>query len=249
MKARPAPPVTDTRRLAVFLDVDGTLLALRDTPDEVRSDTALRVRLARLATRTDGALALISGRTLTEIDRIFAPLQLSAAGTHGGEIRHAGTDLSPPSLTRLDAKALAPLEALVAANEGLLLENKGVSVSVHYRLRPEFETECRAAMETLHALDPDSTRLLAGNKVFELTPRSANKGAAINRLLGEAPFRGRQPVFVGDDTTDEAGFAAVNAKDGISVRVAHADTTEARFGLANVAAVHTWLDALLDGAG
>ena len=241
-----SPPTPRPGESALFLDVDGTLLGIRNNPAAVVSDDALRTLLLRLNAASGSALALVSGRTLAELDRIFAPLALTAAGTHGGEIRHGDDDLSPPGLTHFDAADLAPLNALVAANPGLLLEHKGVSVTVHYRERPELEAECRDVMEALHTRDPDNTVLIAGKMVFELTPRLANKGAAIERLLAEAPFAGRTPVFIGDDTTDEAGFAVVNDRGGVSVRVGARDGSLARYQLADVAAVHGWLAAIAD---
>ena len=237
----PTPPVGAT---ALFLDVDGTLLGIRNDPAAVVSDGPLRDLLGQLAGRTGGALALISGRTLAELDRIFAPLTLTAAGTHGGEIRHAGADLSPPGLARFDDDALDPLNAFVAAHPGLRLEHKGVSVTIHFRERPELEAEARALMAALHERDPAGTKLIAGKMVFEITPRAANKGAAIERLLGEAPFAGRMPVFIGDDTTDEAGFAVVNARRGLTIRVGGNTASAAEFSLDDVDAVHRWLRLL-----
>ncbi|MEM1263067.1 MAG: trehalose-phosphatase [Pseudomonadota bacterium] len=238
----PTPALSDT---ALFLDIDGTLLPLQSDPAGVASDPVLRQKLTELVTRTDGALALVSGRTLADIDRIFAPLAFSAAGTHGGEIRHRGADLSPPGLSALDEMALKPIADFVAANRGLLLENKGVSVTLHFRERPDLEADCRAMIDALYERHPEGMQVIAGKMVFELTPIAANKGAAIQRLLGEPPFRGRQPVFLGDDTTDEAGFTVVNDAGGLSVLVGERDTTAATHRLEGVAAVHGWLSNLI----
>ncbi|MEL7536764.1 MAG: trehalose-phosphatase [Pseudomonadota bacterium] len=235
------PPRPDPVVSALFLDVDGTLLPIQDDPAAVVSDDPLRQLLAALGQHAGGALAVVSGRTLAEIDRIFAPLTLSAAGTHGGQIRHAGRDLSPPGLATLEGDALIPLEQFVAEHPGTRLEHKGVSITLHYRQRPELDAECRALMEALHARDPAGTTLIAGKMVYEVTPRDANKGDAIRRLLDEPPFAARQPVFIGDDTTDEAGFAVVNERGGISIRVGGIAASQAQFALADVTAVHRWL--------
>ncbi|MEM8981498.1 MAG: trehalose-phosphatase [Pseudomonadota bacterium] len=244
--ALPPPPLPVLADTALFLDVDGTLLALQSDPAKVVSDAVLRQLLADLIVRTGGALALVSGRTLADIDRMFAPLDVSAAGTHGGEIRHLGENLSPADLQPIAADAIQPLLEFVAANPGLLLENKGVSVTVHYRKRPELEADCRTMMQALYERHPDGMQLIAGKMVFELTPIAANKGAAIERLQHEPPFHDRQPVFVGDDTTDEAGFAVVNAAGGLSIIVGDRGSTAASHRLADVTAVHAWLAELLD---
>jgi trehalose 6-phosphate phosphatase len=234
---------------ALFLDVDGTLVAIAATPDQAHAEPALLPLLQRLAMANDGALALVSGRSLVSIDRLFAPLRLPAAGLHGWERRRADGGLvarAPPAtvLTRLRPR----LAAYVAARPGLLLEEKGAGVALHYRLAPERGPAVRRFARRIALAEPE-LRLLEGRKVAELQPRGTNKGTAILAFLAEPPFAGRRPVFAGDDTTDEDGFVAVNAAGGLSLRVEDAETgarraSAAQWRLAGVPALHRWLITL-----
>lgn len=234
---------------ALFLDVDGTLIAIAATPEQARPEPQLLPLLQRLGRANDGALAVISGRSLASIDRLFAPLRLPAAGLHGWERRETnGTVVkrAPPEaiLDRLRPR----LAAYAAARPGLLLEDKGTGFALHYRLAPERGPALRRFARRLVRQQPD-LRLLEGRKVAELQPQGANKGEAILAFLAQAPFAGRRPVFVGDDTTDEDGFAAVNAAGGLSLRVEDAETrgrgsSAAQFQVAGVPALHRWLEAL-----
>ncbi len=234
---------------ALFLDVDGTLVVIAATPEQVRPEPTLQPLLQRLAGAIDGALALVSGRSLASIDRLFAPLRLPAAGLHGWERRRGDGGLvarDPPGavLARLRPR----LAAYATARPGLLLEDKGTGFALHYRLAPERGPAVRRFVRRLALAEPE-LRLLAGRKVAELQPRGADKGEAILAFLGESPFAGRRPVFVGDDTTDEDGFVAVNAIGGLSLRVDDAETSgrgpsAAQCRVAGVAALHQWLGAV-----
>lgn len=238
---RTAPHDLDTDNLALFLDVDGTLLEIRDDPADVCADGELIDLLEQCLDRLDGAMALISGRSAKEIDRIFAPAVFPVAGAHGSERRGHDGKVSnavdrPPS-----REALAPLETLVARHTGLLLEHKHGGVSLHYRRVPALETECRRAVEEVLAELGDSFRLIAGKMVFEIAPRAHDKGAAIRAFLEESPFAGRVPVFVGDDVTDEDGFRAVNKLGGVSIRIGDIEQSEAQYCLEGVVAIRPWL--------
>ncbi len=236
-------------RWALFLDVDGTLVAIAATPEQARPEPMLSPLLQRLARASDGALALISGRSLASIDRVFAPLRLPAAGLHGWERRRGDGGVvthQPPAaaLERLRPR----LAAYVAGRRGLLLEDKGTGFALHYRLAPERGPAVRRFARRLASAEPE-LRLLAGRKVAELQPRGASKGEAIAAFLAEPPFAGRRPVFAGDDTTDEDGFIAVNAAGGVSLRVEDAETrgrgpSAARHRVAGVGALHRWLGVL-----
>lgn len=236
-------------RWALFLDVDGTLVAIAATPELARPAPALLPLLQRLERANEGALALISGRSLVGIDRLFAPLRLPAAGLHGWERRRADGAVArrdPPAalLDRLRPR----LGAYAGARRGLLLEDKGTSLALHYRLSPERGPALRRFVGRLAREEPE-LRLLAGRKVVELQPCGANKGEAILAFLAEPPFAGRRPVFAGDDTTDEDGFGAVNAAGGLSLRVADAETrgrgpSAAQYRVTGVAALHRWLRAV-----
>lgn len=236
-------------RWALFLDVDGTLLSIAATPEAVRPEPALFPLLERLRRASGEALALVSGRSLASLDQLFAPLRLAAAGLHGRERRRADGSLVPrPEASALLVRLRPRLAAYVEARPGLLLEDKGGSLALHYRQAPERGAALRRFARRIARIEPE-LHLLSGRKVVELQPRGADKGKAIEAFLAEPPFSGRRPVFAGDDTTDEYGFAAVNARGGLSLRVVDAETgrraaTAARHSLAGVGALHCWLDAV-----
>lgn len=236
-RQRPPPPADDW---ALFLDVDGCLLDFADTPEGVRVPPALPARLDALSRRLDGALALVSGRTLASLDALFAPLQLPAAGLHGLQRRHGDLHIvapvAPPSLTGIHDEA----RRLAAKYPGTLVEDKGVAIAMHWRAEPLAASDFEAFAMTALRLLP-GYRLQHGDHVIELRPAQADKGDAIAAFLDEAPFRGRLPVFAGDDLTDEHGFGIVNARGGISVLVGTREPSSARCHLSNPAAVHAWL--------
>ena len=236
-------------RWALFLDVDGTLVAIEPTPEAVRVEPALRLLLERLAAANDGALALVSGRSLASIDAVFQPLRLPAAGLHGWERRRGDGTLAPTAEPTAILVPLRPmLLAFAAARPGLRVEDKGGSLALHYRLAPHYAAVvCQRARE-IAAAEPQ-LRLIEGRKVVEFVPRGSDKGAAIADFLAEPPFAGRMPVYAGDDTTDEDGFAAVNRLGGLSIKVANPETrgrhgSQARHRLPSIATLHAWLAAL-----
>ena len=240
------PTTIDCARTALFLDVDGTLLDIRDRPEEVAAGEDLVVLLERLSARLDGALSLISGRSITEIDRIFAPARFPVAGAHGAEIRLHPEDEVEMTTTRLPDSVMAALVEFAESHEGLLLEKKRGGASLHYRMAPDLEAQCRALVDTLMDEVGNDFRLIPGKMVFELAPRGHNKGKAIAAMMKRSPFDGRRPVFVGDDVTDEDGFVAVNRMDGISVRVGENKSSAAAFTLGSVAAVRHWLESIME---
>jgi trehalose 6-phosphate phosphatase len=241
-----SPPLpAEAERWALFLDVDGTLISIAATPEAARPEPALLPLLETLQRGCDAALALVSGRSLASIDGLFAPLRLPAAGLHGWERRRADGSLAPTDEPSGLLQRLRPrLEAYVRTRPELLLEDKGGSLALHYRLAPERGPALLRYARRLAQVEPD-LHLLAGRKVVELQPRGADKGKAIAAFLAEAPFAGRRPVFAGDDTTDEHGFAAVNALGGLSVRVADPETrarpSAAQHCVPGVEALHRWL--------
>ena len=238
-------------RWALFLDVDGTLVAIAQTPEAVRVEPALLLLLERLSNASDGALALVSGRSLLGIDTLFRPLRLPAAGLHGWERRRADGMLAPLGEPTAVLAPLRPLLAAFAATRpGLLLEDKGGSLALHYRLAPHYGAAvCRRARE-IAAAEP-RLRLIEGRKVVEFVPQGSDKGAAITEFLAAPPFAGRVPVYAGDDTTDEDGYAAVNRLGGVSIKVANSEArgrhgSDARYRLPSVAALHGWLAAVAE---
>ena len=230
--------------IALFLDVDGTLLEIAAAPDEVRVPASLRNTLELAAVRENGALALISGRKLAELDRLFSPSLFPAAGQHGFERRDARGRVSRPSV---DVQRLNParqiLTHLVERHAGLLLEDKGTGLALHYRQAPQLEAALQQLMQELLISLVPHFQLKPGKCVLELTPAGYSKRTAIEAFMAETPFAGRVPVFVGDDITDEDGFAAVNALGGCSVRVGADQTphTAAQHHFGSVSAVIAWL--------
>lgn len=236
-RQRPPSPADDW---ALFLDVDGCLLDFSDTPDGVVVPPGLPARLDALAQRLGGALALVSGRALAGLDRLFAPLHLPAAGLHGLERRHEGVHVASPAAPVALAKIRVAASRLADRHPGAVIEDKGAAIALHWRMAPQAATELSAfAADALDRLP--GYRLQYGHQVVELRPASADKGDAIAAFLDEAPFRGRLPVFAGDDLTDEHGFEVVNARGGLSVLVGAREPSVARWQLESVPAVHEWL--------
>ena len=241
--ASPAPvPDADA---CLFLDVDGTLLDFALTPDGVGVDAELIDLLRATSQRTCGALALVSGRTIDDLDRLFAPLRLPAAGVHGYERRDARGTLHRQTLASKHLQsARAELEQLVAAHAGLLLEDKQSALALHYRRAPQLEALVRHKLAQLQtSLLPDF-ELLAGDAVLEIKPGSHSKASAVEAFLREAPFAGRLPIFLGDDVTDRDGFAAVLKHGGLAIAVG--DRVSAQWRLPDPAAVRGWLRSFVE---
>lgn len=234
------PPPVD-RRHALFLDVDGTVLDVAQHPLRVRVDRSIRVLLDRLQAFTGGAFALVSGRSLGALDALFAPARFAAAGQHGAEWR-SRPELAP----RLEGgvpptrAAVAALERFAAAYPELLLEDKGINLALHYRLAPRLATVAAQEIDRAAALLGEHFEVIEGHFVLEIKPRGIDKGTAIARFMAEAPFAGRVPVFVGDDVTDERGFAVVERMGGMAIKVGDGDSV-ARWRLGSAAAVRRWL--------
>jgi trehalose 6-phosphate phosphatase len=227
------------------LDVDGTLLEIAPEPGAVQVPARLRRILAQLQSATGGALALVSGRSLDRIDRLFAPLRLRAAGLHGLERRNLGlkVERATPDPAALE-RARFRLARFAAAHDGVLLEDKKLTLALHYRKAPELADAAAAAAEAAVAESAGALVLLHGKMVCELKPPGVDKGRAIAAFLDEPPFAGRVPVFAGDDVTDEAGFVTINQQGGISIRIG-GPPTAAAYRLPNVRALHAWLLELL----
>ncbi len=234
------PELTDPRTVAFFLDFDGTLVELAERPDAIQLAERTRDVLARLVDATGGAVAIITGREIADLDRFLAPLRLAAAGIHGLTRRsRAGENSGAPLDAHFLRQAEQILAPLVLAEPGLLLERKSIAVALHYRARPELESAARAVMERLAAACP-GIQIKRGKMVFEAKPGGADKGTAVLDFMKEAPFAGRKPFFAGDDTTDEDAFAIVNALDGITIKIGPG-ATAARYAANNTAAFLEWL--------
>lgn len=234
---------------AIFLDVDGTLLEHAERPDAVNADAEIGHLLGALHAAVHGALALISGRSVADIDALFAPLHLPAAGQHGVERRDAeGNFHIHPFPADGLRRAAAQLGEFTAQHAGLLLEDKGHNLALHFRQAPQFAEAARgAALKVLAELGGDF-ELQSGKMVIEIKPSGRDKGTAIEEFLFEAPFRGRTPVFVGDDLTDEFGFGVVNRLGGYAVKVG-AGASVAAWRLPDSRAVREWLAGLVARLG
>ena len=215
----PLPP--DLNTLAILLDVDGTLLDLAPTPREVFVPHALRDTLALLWERTGGAVAFVSGRPVSELDLLFSPLELPAIGGHGAELRTvAGVPPEAPRLPPLDPDVKRRFAAIAEAGPGIILEDKGYSLALHYRLAPDKERLVRESAAKICAdLQASSIELLPGKMVVEIKQTGFTKGTAVRELMTYPPFSRRRPIFIGDDITDESVFEMIAEFDGLAFSV------------------------------
>jgi trehalose 6-phosphate phosphatase len=208
------------REWALFLDIDGTLLDIRNVPDMVIAPPELVDLLERLRDAFDGALALISGRAIEDIDRIFGTLQITCAGVHGAQLRAADVSISPDARDAgFLAHARAVLDAFHAANPGTLVEDKRISLALHTRMATDAQPSAEALLTRLADSSLGRYKMLRGKWVNELIPTGVDKGIALERLLDTANFRGRAPVMIGDDITDEPAFRAAERRGGIAIAV------------------------------
>jgi trehalose 6-phosphate phosphatase len=249
---RRGPPPPLGADCALFLDIDGTLLDLAPTPDHVRVDAGIALLLPALSHRLGGALALITGRAMADAERLFHGFSVPIAGQHGLERRAADGSLHrhTPSLSGL-ARLRRELTRFAALHEGLFLEDKGVTLALHYRQAPGLASHVHRTLRAHVAATVASEagwRLQPGKRILEIKPDGRDKGTAILEYMAEAPFAGRLAVFVGDDNTDEYGFAAVTGAGGRAVKVGRGPTG-ARYRLPDVAAVRRWLAALVATGG
>lgn len=234
------PPPAAASHWAWFLDVDGTLIDIAPTPSAISMPAELPALLQRLADAHGGAVALVSGRALDNLRQLVMPFDPPAAGLHGLEWRDGEGAIHrpdpPPGLDDIRLRLRHEAEHFV----GLLLEDKGSAVALHYRQAPHLAEHVRQTAEAALRDHPEYG-LVAGKMVVEIKPKGAHKGAAVTTLMAGRPFIGRLPVFVGDDTTDEDGFAVVNRLGGLSVLVGEMRETQARYRLPDIEACRAWL--------
>lgn len=242
-----APPAFDVRKHALFVDLDGTLVEIEEHPSDVVAGDALRALMRRTCEAAGGAVALITGRTIADADRILGGAISNMAGVHGLEHRINGQlnrDHAAASELRAalyDVRALAEAGVLHA-----MIEEKGASVALHYRQAPEIELDVRACAAQIAARH--RLRVLPGKMVIEIVAGAHTKGDAVETFMRAAPFAGRTPLAVGDDVTDEDAFAAVARAGGFAIRVGESRSSSAAYSLASPSAVHAWLQASLTGA-
>jgi trehalose 6-phosphate phosphatase len=231
---------------AFFLDLDGTLLDIAETPEAVGVGPSEKILIERLKGASCGALALISGRALARIDELLAPLVLPAAGQHGAERRDAkGARHRHRFAVEAFRPAAGGIRSFAERHRGLVFEDKGASVALHYRLAPGMARKALAKVREAAQTLGDAVEVQGGKMVVELKPAGCDKGKAIEQFMQEPPFAGRVPVFLGDDITDEYGFRVVNRLGGHSVKVGEGPSL-ARWRLENPAAARAWLAAWLD---
>ncbi len=209
------------QQIGLFLDVDGTLLDLAPRPEAVEVPASLVDTLAAAERHLHGALALVSGRPIEQLDRLFAPLRLLASGVHGAQIRQSADGASKwLTQARLPDRAWVDLLRLLEEFPGTLAEHKGISFAVHYRNSSAAEEELVVALRHfIEALVEPDLELIAGHRVFEIRLPGFDKGKAIERFMAEKPFAGRRPVFVADDWMDRAGFETALALGGFAFSV------------------------------
>ncbi len=231
-----------TNRSALFLDFDGTLADLAPRPDSVQVPLELVSLLDQLHDRLNGALALVTGRAREDIEPMLSPWRWPAAFEHGSVRQSVHGHFQQPEPLGL-ASVLHAARTLAGHHTGLLVEHKRTAVALHFRLAPALEAVCVATMASAVANDPE-LQLLRGKAVVEVKSARVSKGQAIEAFLQETPFAGREPVFAGDDVTDEAGFEVVQRLGGVGIKVGDGPTC-ARQRCASPDALRAWLSESL----
>ena len=228
-----------SERTALLLDFDGTLVDIAPTPASVRVPEGLREDLAAIASRLSGAVALVSGRPIAELDSLLSPLRLAAAGEHGATLRASPSEAPRRvPLPTIPAAWRSMAERWANDTQGVLVEHKPAGFVLHYRLAPEAGAALHASLLALLGDHPEFD-LTPASAAWEVRPRGIDKGGAVRALMARPPFMGRQPIYVGDDTTDEDGIAAAQALGGEGLRVPECfgDAAGVRTWLARIAAV------------
>lgn len=245
MSQTETPPRLDPERHALFLDFDGTLVDFAPTPDAIVLRPGTVEKLDRLSRQLGGAMALISGRRVADLDAFLAPLAPPASGLHGLQIRSADMELKARPPSRQIAESRRRLAAEIGPGDRLRLEDKGGALVLHFREHPDQADRAKslarqaiAGLEELHVVE--------GHAIAEIRARGVDKAEALLELMRSQPFSGRLPVYVGDDSTDEDGFRAAQQSGGFGIKVG-AGETEATYRVADISAVHDWLAAAIQG--
>lgn len=242
---RRSPPRA-ARDWALFLDIDGTLLDIASTPESVRMPPSLPRLLESIAALLDGALALVSGRALADIDRLFAPLNVAAAGQHGGEVRPraGGAARLVRAEGAVDDEVREQVRRLARLAPRIRIEDKGLSIAFHYREAPPLREWLQRSLLAIAQSASSPLRVMEGRMVWELLPVGHDKGTAIETLMRASPFAGRVPVFVGDDVTDEDGCLAATRFGGHALRVGPRRVRDRPIVFTDPADVRKWLATL-----
>lgn len=229
---------------ALFLDVDGTIIDIAARPEDVVVEPRLQATLLQLRERLGGALALVSGRSIETLDALFAPLNLDAAGLHGLEVRMNGS-LQTQISSAASMRGIVNYLMLETADDcGVIVEDKGATVALHYRLSPERQNSVEQLMLQALAMLGEGYRLQTGKFVYEILPAAADEAAAISEFMRYPPYLGRQPIFAGDDDTDDSAFAMVNDSGGLSIGVGPRGQPLARLRLMSPGVMRRWLEGL-----
>ncbi|MBO9431867.1 trehalose-phosphatase [Sulfitobacter sp. R18_1] len=243
LSPRNLPPVIPVERHAFFLDLDGTLAPIVDNPEDACLPEATRHLLTRLVAKTDGAVAVISGRAMADVDRILGALRLPVSGSHGMELRlSTAEDHAPGQSAGIPTPVIDRVEEF-AVLHGVTSERKPGAIALHYRKAPEQEDACRGFVDTLVGED-SSLRGLHGKMVSEVALKGVDKGGAVARFMASPAFADRLPVMVGDDVTDEDGFRAAQAMGGFGIKIGQGPT-EAQHRIEDVAGFADWLEEIL----
>jgi trehalose 6-phosphate phosphatase len=215
----PLPTTMELSSVALLLDVDGTVLDTAETPTSVFVPDSLRTSLRNLHGKSGGALALVSGRLIADLDGLFAPLRLPAIGGHGAEMRLSGQDqIQGRYADGIAVECRQQVAAVASDDPRIFVENKGSSLAVHYRFAPDLKETLKRTLAQIVAR-ADDLELIDGKSVVEIKSRRFNKGTAVLELMRSPPFARRRPIFIGDDTTDESVFAALPALGGLGYSV------------------------------
>lgn len=242
-KHRLQPDLNHFNGHAVFLDIDGTLADIVATPSQARIPASTLRDVAELSRRLDGALALISGRHLDDIDTMTGMATLAAAGIHGAQIRtRDGQQATDVNIKDRIASIVSVLQAQLKHMEGIYIERKPLAVAIHYRACPQSEEHVVALVQEIVAQHA-TLKHITGKYVVEILPAIASKGAAIAHFMNLAPFQGRIPIFAGDDVTDEDGFIYVNTLKGVTIKIG-SGPSNANFGFDGAEEFRRWLDKL-----
>lgn len=238
----------DPAKYALFLDVDGTLLDIALKPDQVVVPPGLVALLVRVSKGLGGAMAILTGRQLAEIDALLAPAEFAGGGVHGTELRTEPGGPITRVATALPEPLVDELTALAHGMPGIIAEPKGPGIAIHYRLAPDLKAAVEAKIKTLLAQYPDDNLVLCpGRKLFEIIPAGHSKATALETLAGLPSFSGRRPVMIGDDAGDVPALAAAQRLGGVGLRVAGGYFGPANFDLDGPKAVVSWLTQFADG--
>ncbi len=232
--------------VCLFLDLDGTLIDIAQTPSDVVVPTGLAALLNRLTQHLGGALAILTGRPIGDIDRLLAPLAPVAAGVHGAELRSQPKGAVVCKAAPIDAEILRAVHDVVAEHAGAVVERKRASLAVHYRQAPTLASQLEAALVRILDNGPDHLILARGRQVLEIVPGHISKGAALEALMGLPAFVGRRPIVIGDDLPDLSAFDAAVCLGGKGLKVAGEQFSPTEADFASPAEVRAWLETLAE---